>query len=421
MEVASPIIKVPLNEAKELVKQLYLKGHRQSILWLGAPGIGKSEGIKQIAEELADIKRKEFEPIKFRFRGKKLLNYTTVYERAAAILSEPDRYFSFLDIRLTEFEPVDLMGVPRDFKLNIKDLEATLFDYQPFIWQLIASSTAGISLFDEVTNVNRPDLRTVMYKILRDRMTGWVEFHPDMLVMAAGNRPEDAAIASQLDAPVINRVLVMNILQPSVDDWAEKYMNKYVEDWDRRVYAFLKRFENFMFQKPQDVETLDPFPTPRSWTELAKISHKISEDHLEYVVYGEVGAEAASHFVTFVRTNVPDLSEVLAHPEKLAALDVDGKYLVASQVASQINAELTANPHKKTDVKPAVQKYVRLFTWLNQNDREILMLILTMCNNKIRVKLHATMLTIPALRPVAEFMKDSIKLAWDVGIDKTRR
>ena len=409
------IPRVPLNQAKEIVKTLYLLPNRQSILWIGASGIGKSEGIRQIAMELAEEIDKEFIEVKFRFKGgKQLLNFTAVYEKAIQILQDPDRYFTFIDIRLTDYDPVDLTGVPRDFEIDIgddsKDLKARFFDYQPFIWQLIASACAGVLLIDEITNVQRLDMRPPMYKLLRDRMTGWVEFHPDLLVISAGNSPDDAAIASMLDAPVINRVKVFRILPPTVDEWAELYMNKYVEDWDTRVYAFLKRFGQFFFQKPPDVETLDPFATPRQWTELSKVSHYFDDDTLEYIAYSNVGSEASSHFITFVRTKVPEIEEILKRPDLILSYDIDGKYLIVSQLASALRKEFTNNR------KPNLNKFVRVLTWLHQYDRELLQLMTVMVGGDTMRRLHAQCLTISVLRPIAQFFAETTKMMWEAGV-----
>jgi len=336
-------------------------------------------------------------------------DYAAVYEKAVKILRKPDEYFVFTDIRLTEFEPVDLLGVPREFKIHTEIDEMRLFDYQPFIWQLVVSACAGVTLLDEITNVHRPDMRSVMYKVLRDRMTGWIKFHEDQLIIAAGNTPEDAAIATMLDAPVINRVRVFRIQPPTVDEWAQ-YMNKYVEDWDTRVYAFLKRFENYFFQKPNDVETLDPFATPRQWTELAKVSKHFDGDELEIIAYSNVGSEAAAHFITFVKTNVPDVKNILANPEILATLDIDGKYLAASMIATEIHRDFTDSQ------KPNLNKYARLLLWLLQNDRELLQLVAVMAGNKAMRKLHAMCLMNAATRPVAQFFAETTKMLWEAGL-----
>jgi len=396
---------VHLNQMKDILRTLYMMGNRQSVLLLGAPGIGKSESIEQIARELAEINQKKFIKVEFRWEGGELLDYSNIFRQAVEILKNPDNYFTFLDIRLTEYEPTDLQGIPRDF--TIEDLK--VFDYVPFIWQLIVSSTAGITLFDEITNVSRPDTRAIMYKLLRDRKAGWITFHPDQFIVAAGNTPDDAAIASMLDAPIINRVRVFRVEPPTVDEWAE-YMNKYVEDWDTRVYAFLKRFSKFFFQKPNDVETLDPFATPRQWTELAKVSHYFDDETLEYIAYSNVGSEAAAHFMTFIKTNVPDVEEILKKPELIASFDIDAKYLVAAQIASAIQKEFSDSK------KSQINKFVRVLSWLHQYDRELLQLVTVMCGGKAMRKLHTTCLTVSALRPVAQFFAETTKMMWEAGV-----
>jgi len=404
MEVSSGIPELTVNEMKELVSELYNIGHRQSVLLIGAPGIGKSEGVQQLAQELAKSQGKTFVELKFRWEGGVIKNYSAIFRKAVEILKNPDDYFVLIDLRLTEYEPYDLNGVPRDF--DIEDLKA--FDYVPFIWQLVASACSGILFLDEITNVQRQDVRATMYKLLRDRKAGWIAFHPDLLVISAGNRPEDATIATLLDAPVVNRVLMLRIKAPTVDEWAG-YMDKYIGDWDRRVYAFLKRFPEFLFQQPEDSETLNPFPTPRSWTELAKISHKISNKYLDHVAYGEVGLEASTHFVTFVRTEVPDVDKILINPEVIAMYDVDARYLIASQLAHKIQEECANSK------KPNLQKFVKVLTWLLKHDREMLQLTAVMAGSKAMRKLHAYSLTMPQLRQVASFFAETWKIMQEAG------
>ena len=400
----SNLPEISVEEFKNLAFDLYVKGFRNSMLLIGAPGIGKSESVKQLAEEIAKHSDKKFVELEFRWENGEIVDYSAVFKKAIDILRNPDEYFVLIDLRLTECEPTDLLGIPRDF--SVEDLK--VFDYVPFIWQLVASASAGILFLDEITNVKRMDIRAVMYKLLRDRRAGWLKFHDDLLVVGAGNRPEDAVVASLLDAPVVNRVLVLRIKPPSVDEWAE-YMDRYVEDYDRRVVAFLQRFPDFLFQQPDDAETLNPFPTPRTWTELAKITHKVPDEFLEVVSYGYVGLEASTHLVTFLRTEVPDVREVLNNPEIIAHYGVDGKYLIASQLAMAIRDECL------NGVKPNLKKFEKVLTWLLNNDRELLQVLGVIAGRKAMRKLHAYSLTIPTLRPVATFFAQTWKDMQDAG------
>ncbi len=401
-------VKVKLNRAKEITKELYLYGNRQPVIWIGAPGIGKSEAVKQLAMELANEAGKEFVELKFKME-KGATDYRVVFNTALKILEDPDRYFVFNDMRLTEYEPVDLQGVPRDFDFGNRKL----FDYVPFIWQLVVSACAGITFLDELTHVQRPDVRSLEYKILKDFMFGRIQIHEDHFLIGAGNSPEHAATAGLLDSSVVNRVKIFEIEPPTIDEWAV-YMNKFVGDWDRRVYSFLNKFPQFFFEKPPDVETLTPFSTPRQWTELAKVSHLFDDDTVEILAYSMVSSEAASHFITFIRTNVPDVEEILKDPSAFAMLDIDAKYLAAALVAGEIHKEFS-NSKNPAD-KPNLNKFVRVLTWLLNNDRELLQLIAVMSGNKAMRKLHTMCMMNTTTRPIANFFAESIKTLWEAGV-----
>ena len=91
-------------------------------------------------------------------------------------------------------------------------------------------------------------------------------FHKDTLVVAAGNRPEDASsIVRMLHNPLLNRFKIVRISPPTLEEWVEWMNNRYGDDWDKRTYAFLQRFrdEGYLLQIPKTAEGLENFPTPR--------------------------------------------------------------------------------------------------------------------------------------------------------------
>jgi hypothetical protein len=393
-------MRIPLLKAKEVIKSLYRIGNRQPCLLLGAPGIGKTESIRQLASELAKENNKKFELLRFRYSGGKLHNYTIIYRKAIEILNNPENYFVLIEMSLSELDPVDLQGVPRDFEVN----GSKYFDYNPFIWQIVASACPGIIFFDDITNVQRPDLRSILFKILRERMTGWIEFHRDMFIIAAGNSPEESAIASMLDSPIINRIRVFKVLPPSVDEWAE-YMSQY--DYDRRVLAFLKKFTQYFFQRPEEAETLDPFATPRQWTELAIVLHKFDDESVqESLIYSNVGLEPASHLLAFLRTQIPDADEIIQNPSILSTLSVDGKYLAISQIVTKISEDIKSN---------SVNKYSQLLNWLHDYDRELLMLLCVMLGTVNTRKLHLLCIADDSLNRVTEFFVEVVKLSAELS------
>ena len=373
---------VSLEKVKKYIKEMYLKGNRRSIILLGQPGIGKSETVRQLAQDLAQELNKEFIEI-------------VDNDEAIKVLKEPEKYFVLIDIRLTQIEPVDLTGIPKDL-----DGEVT---YKPFLWMKVLSKTAGILFLDEITNVQRPDMIAAMYQILLERKTNAIKFNDNVLVIAAGNTPEMSSIANALPAPLLNRVRVFYIRAPSIDEWKE-YMNaQYGESWDKRVYSFLKRRPE-LFIKISENETLEPYPTPRSWTMLAEVSKYFNCEDLKDIAIATVGVQAGSEFAIFASMKVPSIEELIKNPEIFDKLEIDQKYLVATQLADRLaqiadmywnEIEQKSGIEIRTQTKiviPMTCKYkgkvinelktlYPLIKKIFEKDKEILVLVMSMLNN----------------------------------------
>jgi len=136
-----------IPEIKEYLKTISPK---RAVLILGAPGIGKSQVIREFAEE--EAKR----------LGKEFVDYSD--DDYYDIIKEPDRYYVFVDFRLSECEPSDLLGTPRDV--------GDAVTYKPLMWaRAMSKAKTGVLLLDELTNVAsiRPDLASVAYKLVLDR------------------------------------------------------------------------------------------------------------------------------------------------------------------------------------------------------------------------------------------------------------
>lgn len=274
---------VKITDVKMFIKKLYLNGDRQSILLLGGAGIGKSVVVKEIAEEIAKEK------------GMRFVEYSDDVEVG-------DNDFVFVDLRLTEVEPSDLIGVP--------DRQDNHFVYKPPRWARVLSRNAGILFLDELTMVQRPDVMAVAFKLLLDRKAGFVKLNENVLVVSAGNRPEDNSLAVNLPAPVVNRVIVLNVKEATVEEWGEWMTMRYGDEWEKTVLAFLMSAKGFFKQKGE-AETLDAFATPRQWTQLAvKLKKiKLDENEKEALVFGTVGAEAGGHYLAFTKNVIPGLNE----------------------------------------------------------------------------------------------------------------
>ncbi len=275
-----------IDKIKDTVIDLYKNGSRSALLLLGSAGIGKTETAYKIAEEM-------------------------------------DLPLVALDLSLAE--PSDLLGIP--------DKEKDRFTYLPMANLIKLTEKPGVLFLDEITNVERADTLSAALRLTLERKAGFLDLHPDTLVIAAGNRPEDSSIAQELPAPLLNRFIVFEVDSPKVEEWIQYMSNRYI-DWDKRIPAFLTSY-GMLLKPPQTPQTLKNYPTPRAWTTLAKISHKIKSD-LEQIATGIVGEEATAFLMTFLNIKVPRVEDILANFKEIwTSLDRQQKFLSVAQVSQR--------------------------------------------------------------------------------------
>lgn len=380
MEIVEEVGLEP-SEVKKFLMEFYFSGgiSSTSVFLVGRPGIGKSQTVRDAGEEIAKKLGKEF------------IEYTDSV--ADEILENPEKYFVFVDFRLTETEPSDLIGIPRPENGHVV--------YKPLKWAVVLSKASGILFLDELNMVQRPDIEAITFKILNDRMVGFIKLSDKVMVVSAGNRPEQNPLARPLACPVMGRLLKIDVRTPSIDEWI-KWMNwKYGEDWDRTVAVFLKRFPAFFISSPGSSRTLEVFPEPRKWTKLALVSHKLPEDALEVATIGLVGQEAGRHYLVFKKMKVPSEAEVLENPEVLDSLRLDAQRLAIAQVA------------QKFDEKD-IRKYDRFLKYLNNNDKEALLIFMLMLPRKKLKKLLSFSLKNKDFSEIIEFAIKTEKIAIEI-------
>lgn len=327
------------REVKNYVIEVY-KADRSSLLFLGPPGIGKSTAAREAAQELAKIEKKEF------------IDYDDFF--GEEILKNPEKYFLFIDLRLLEVEPSDLVGIPKEINKAII--------YKPFLWASCLSQTAGILFLDEFTNIQRLDVISASYKIILERKSGFTKFSDKIMVITAGNRPEESTVANLLPAPLVDRLIILPVEKPTIEEWA-RWMDENYPNWDKRVLAYLIHFKDDFLRLPLEIETLTNFPTPRSWTKLATLLSKISSEFWEETARGTVGLEVGSKFSVFLNSVVPEVRILISHPQQFQNLNLDSQYLASVLVGQYLNENL-----KETE------KVIPLLKVMSESSREFLVL-----------------------------------------------
>jgi len=377
--------RLKITQTKELIKKMYLNLPKPlpSIILLGAPGIGKSETIRQVAEEIAQQ------------LGKKFVDYDDFI--ADEILRDPQKYFVFVDFRLTECEPSDLLGIPSSMDSYVT--------FKPLKWAIVLSKTAGILFLDELTNIQRDDLKAVAYKLLLDRKVGFVKLHKDVMIIGAGNLPEHSSIANLLPAPLINRTIVLEVEPPTVEEWIE-YASSTIRNPCTRIFAYLMTNKEDFIKLPEQPETLENYPTPRTWYKLTQIltsNYKklYNREEIRNLCISLLGKEVGLKVAKFLELDVPSIQEILEKPELYRKLDLDIKAIFVCELAQWLKEneaklfKLEKGVYKLTNEN--VKKLIEVI--INDSEEFALLMLYSIGKVEDRVRIAMKLMqNIPMLR-----------------------
>lgn len=242
-----------------------------SVMLWGPPGVGKSQGVREVA---GVVERKT---------GKKVV---------------------ITDVRLLLFNPVDLRGIPT--ANEDKTLAVWL---KPKIFQMDDSSAIINILFLDEISAAPPSVQAAAYQITLDRMIGEHKLPENCIVIAAGNRVTDKSVAYNMPKALANRLCHFEIKGDSGTwhDWAVEHgIHEYVVGYLEYNSVALMRFDTSGINLA--------FPTPRSWEMVSNILNMVS-DNIEDVypmIIGCIGHNAAGNFRTWIELyqNMPDIEDI---------------------------------------------------------------------------------------------------------------
>lgn len=248
--------------AKKAIRKA-IKIQRPIFVW-GSMGIGKSEVIKQIADE---------------------------------------EDMQLIDLRLSQLDAPDMRGFPH---ISFGKMCFAMPDFFPD-----DAKSRGVLFLDEL-NAAMPAVQAAAYQLILDRKVGKYQLPDGWAVVAAGNRESDQGVVYTMAAPLSNRFIHIDF-------------DANFEDW--RAHALKANFRtetiNFMNFRPGLLNAPDPdkraFPTPRSWKFVSDILDSDEDKEVERaLINGAVGEGAASEFAAFLKIyrDLPNPDAVLMNPTK---------------------------------------------------------------------------------------------------------
>ncbi len=264
------------------------------MLW-GAPGVGKSTLIRELCEAQG---------------------------------------IGFIDIRLAQREPIDLRGLPVPKDDHVDWLLAGEWPRDP--------NSKGVILFDELSAADRT-LQAAAYEIILDRRLGDLyQLPPGWLVIGAGNRLTDRAVAYSFSSALANRFCHLE-LQPDVQQWCGWAQQ---QGYPSSVVGFLKFAPQHFFNMEGNTER--GWPSPRSWERVAKLLKQreqlqLSDKQLRIMISGLIGEGAAVPFFGFleVQAELPDVHAMLAGSIQVSIPErTDALYAFCAAVAFHVRRNM---------------------------------------------------------------------------------
>jgi hypothetical protein len=191
-----------------------------------------------------------------------------------------------VDIRLAQRDPAEVAGV------YFPDRERRTLELMAPDWVRQACDAPTFILLDEINAAVTKLHQAAAYQIVLEHRVGPFEFHPDTVVMAAGNLEEDRAIVTPLSSALCNR-FVHFTMRPDVESWLAWAMRSGIRE---EVMAFIgARGVDVLYQPSEDYA----FPTPRSWAMASRVMERVDPADVRRVVGACVGAAMADEFVRY--------------------------------------------------------------------------------------------------------------------------
>ena len=358
---------------EELAKTAYWYYKKNKpLLVLGRTGIGKSYSIKEASKRIAEETKKAFTE----------WDAISVAEKHN-VIENPDKYFVYVDLRLTQLEPSDLRGLPLMGKKNF-------VEWQPNLWAEALRVCQGVLFFDEI-NLASPSLQATVYQILLEKQIGEHPLHPDVMVFGAGNLSEDRAGTYEIPKPILTRAGIYELTLPKIEDFTTYAINK---GMDSRVITFLNKMQKNLFVED---EKNDDIITPRDWESVSGLIDGLSNNQLEDIeLYtgGLLGEAISMEFTAYIKlaNKIPTPQEILSKKKKIPN-ETDLRYACVAAVVEYYRQQ------SPKDRKKVVTQLVELKDSL---DAEFFILSLRLVKG-IEPKAFADIVGTPAFKKIMEF------------------
>lgn len=239
---------------------------QRPIFMIGAPGIGKTAIMKQIAEEL----------------GVGLVSYSMTHHTRQSALGLP----------IIKKKTYD--GVEYDIsRYSMSEIIASAYDMMED-----TGIKEGILFLDEINCVSET-LAPSMLQFLQYKVFGQHKLPDGWIVVTAGNPPEYNKSVREYDIVTLDRLKVINV-EPNFDVWKEYALNNNVHG---SILSFLEIKKEFFYIVETTAEGKN-YVTARGWEDLSKMIYLYEKNNIkvdetlisQYIHHKSISKEFAVYY-----------------------------------------------------------------------------------------------------------------------------
>jgi hypothetical protein len=348
---------------KAILKAFQVK--RPVFLW-GPPGIGKSEVVAEVANEMGGY---------------------------------------VIDLRMAQMEPTDIRGIPF-FNKDLGKMDwASPVDLPD---EEFASQYPVVVLFLDEMNSAPPAVQAAGYQLILNRRVGKYRLPDNVVIVAAGNRDSDKGVTYRMPMPLANRFLHLE-MRADFTSWQVWAVNNNIH---KDVVGYLS------FAK-QDLYGFDSksasraFPTPRSWVFVSQLldDESVDTDTLFNLVAGAVGEGLAVKFMAHrkIAGKMPEPSAILSGKVKeLNIKEVSAMYSLTISMCYELKDALD---NKKVNMSEFYSMFDNFLSYMMNNFETELVVM----GAKIALKTYMLPIEHSKLKNFDEFHKKFGKYIIDAG------
>ena len=309
-----------LREFGECVEFNILHNIKHAVLGLGAPGVGKSQIIRQIGKKFG---------------------------------------YQVIDIRLAQMSEVEIGGLiyPNESRTKTVWLAPDMLPNEE------RDGKNTILLLDEITSCTKR-VQVAAYQLILDRRIGEYRLPEGTFVIALGNREDDDGVYIQLAGPLADRFEI-HFIEPDFQEWKEDYAIPF------GVHPFVLQYLSFKpaalhNQKQEQGKMV--FATPRSWdrvSQILKMDADVTKPVIRNKIIGNVGETEGTQFVEYCRTHhnlvsAEDFLRGAAAPDAPEELSILTDSLAARLRFLKGQNEQTLSSEQKTEAERVILALFRL-------------------------------------------------------------